>query len=795
MRHTPQASIRVLSLIICMIVIGSCAGGISDTEDGVSAATGMPTALAKVTIPVEPGASAGAGSVGEEPGAVDKWALWEDGTKLRGANIYQRRVYPELDGTEFMGPDPVGPPFAQQDFDRLAQMGANYVNISHPGLFTETPPYVLDDVIQANLDNLLAMIAQADMFAVISFRTGPGRAEFSVCCLGDDWFPESYLNDRVWEDQAAQDAWVEMWRFTAGRYRDNPVVVGYDLMVEPNANEVLTGEWLDPEDFYAQYGDTLADWNQLYPRLTAAIRQVDGDTPILVGGNGYSGVEWLPYLEPTGDPRTVYLVHQYAPHLYTHQWGDSPECVYPGNCDLDWDGQFDDWLDRAWLDDLLFTVDDFASTHAVPVAANEFGVVRWVAGAAEFMDDQMDLLEERDLNHALWVWDPAWPAWNEEVNAFNFRHGPDPENHSDVAQSELMDAIADHWGRNTIRPFSTLSTTAYIPLVTTPAAEAEAMSLDQVRFWAYQLQDLSEPGAVDVLVESHYDLLVLEPTRTDWSSDDRLFDTKDMVARLKASSASDDLRRKMILAYIDIGEAEDWRWYWTWSTDWDCRGEPPSDWPSYILVCDPDGWGGNYPAAYWDPAWKDIVIYGEFTSSHPDRDYHSAIDEAIGDGFDGVYLDWVEGYEDEAVMAAAQAAGVDPAAEMIAFIGEMRDYAVTRAPEFLIVQQNAAELLDGRPELLDEIDAIAQEAIWYDGDATDDWQDPDGYDWPHDPGLTSYYLEYLGPYMDAGLPVFNCEYALDFADGAYNNAYGHGFVPYVTRRSLSRLTTTPPPGY
>jgi hypothetical protein len=28
--------------------------------------------------------------------AVDKFALWANGTHLRGANIYQRRVYPEL---------------------------------------------------------------------------------------------------------------------------------------------------------------------------------------------------------------------------------------------------------------------------------------------------------------------------------------------------------------------------------------------------------------------------------------------------------------------------------------------------------------------------------------------------------------------------------------------------------------------------------------------------------------------------------------------------------------------------
>jgi cysteinyl-tRNA synthetase len=331
--------------------------------------------------------------------------------------------------------------------------------------------------------------------------------------------------------------------------------------------------------------------------------------------------------------------------------------------------------------------------------------------------------------------------------------------------------------------------------MTGPSAADAPLPLNEVAYWAYQLQEISEPGAVDALAASHYDLLVLEPTRTDWSSDDKGFDTRGMVARLQASRASDGVHRKRILAYVDIGEAEDWRWYWTWSRDWDCQPPPPSDWPEYVLACDPDGWAGNYPVAYWDPGWKEIMIQGQATTGAPDRDYRSALDEVIGDGFDGIYLDWVEGYEDKAVIAAAQAAGVDPAAEMVAFICEIHDYATARNPDFVVVQQNAAELLNGRPELLDVIDAIAQEAVWFDGDATDDWTDPDGYDWPQDSDLSKYYLEHLARYQAAGLPVFVCEYALEHAGEAYTRSLAREFVPYVTRRSLSRLTTTPPPGY
>jgi len=214
-----------------------------------------------------------------------------------------------------------------------------------------------------------------------------------------------------------------------------------------------------------------------------------------------------------------------------------------------------------------------------------------------------------------------------------------------------------------------------------------------------------------------------------------------------------------------------------------------------IVACDPDGWSGNYPVAYWDENWRDLTIWGENQNSQPYGDYTSIIDETILHGFDGIYLDWVEAFEDESVITRAQIDGKDPATEMIEFIKQMREYASIRNPEFLIIQQNAASLLDGHPELLGKIDAIAQEAVWYDGDADVDWDNPNGYDYVNGSDLVNYYLEYLDQYLDGNIPVFTCEYALNNSDLAYEKSYDKGYIPYVTRRSLSRLTTTPPSGY
>lgn len=386
--------------------------------------------------------------------SMSKWDLWTSGTTtLRGANIHQRLVYPELDGTDYMGPGPVGPPFTQQDFDDLSALGSNWVNISHPGLFTEEEPFALDPDVQANLDNLLAMIEQADMFAVISFRTGPGRSEFTFFDPAP-WYPESYRNETVWEDQAAQDAWVAMWQHTAERYKDNPIIVGYDLMVEPNADFVCCGIEGEPDEFYPEHAGAIYDWNVFYPRIVAGIRAVDADTPILVGGLGMSAVVYLPYIEPVDDPRTVYAFHQYEPVDYTHQqpglMGGLPN-EYPGEYDTNWDNE-PDTVDIGWLDTLLWPVDDFMAEHSVPVTANEFGPIRYEPGAAQFMNDQMAVFEARGINHALWEWGPAWAPLREDQQEFSFRLGTEVDEYAEDAPSDLQDVIVSYWAWNAYRP-------------------------------------------------------------------------------------------------------------------------------------------------------------------------------------------------------------------------------------------------------------------------------------------------------------------------------------------------------
>lgn len=782
----------VICIVLLIVMVAACIDG--TPEETMSPAptappeTGSPETGSPETGPPETEPPTETPAPTEPPESPDKMLLWdmETGPHLRGANIWQRRVYLELDGPTFMGQDYVGPPSTQEDFNRLAALGANYVNISHPGLFTETPPYVLDEGIQEHLDNLLDMIAKADMFAVISFRTGPGRSEFTFVSedLGD-WFDESYLNDTVWQDREAQDAWVAMWEYTAERYKNNPIVAGYDLMVEPNSNETGSHylydylDMWDPEEFYDEYGGTLYDWNQLYPKIITAIRKVDKETPILVGGNGYSGITWLPYLKMVSDKRVVYMFHQYAPSQYTYQFPSSVRCEYPGRCDVDWDGEKEQ-LDEGWLEDLLSAVDPFTSRYKVPVAVNEFGAVRWVPGAAEFMDDQMALFEEKGMNHALWEWQ-VWEPFSEKVNAFNFLFGPDPDNIGEV-DNDLLRVIKKYWAYNSVRP-STFTRNA------TTHVSSEVSSgglLENVFHWLYLIGVDLEPETVERIVNSIYNMVVLDYIPSEVENTD--YPMSIVVEQLHTAP-----HPKLVLAYIDIGEAESYRTYW--QPHWRVGN------PAWIAGDDPDGWEENYPVAYWYDEWRNIWL-GE-------SGYLQGIIDA---GFDGIYLDWIEAYSDESVIAIAEKDGVNPVQEMITWVQDIADFTRSKKPDFIVIAQNAAELVLYE-EYLDVIDAISQEQVWFDGGAdnippgdcplprteaevdTEEYEDSlsepcrDYYDnHPYGTLHTSSeeYLYYLFIAKNRGKIIFTVDYALDPENIAwvYRTSRSLGFIPFVSNRAL-----------
>ncbi|MBI3479034.1 MAG: cellulase family glycosylhydrolase [Nitrosomonadales bacterium] len=388
-------------------------------------------------------------------GATSKWALWSGGTCLRGANVWQTVNIPSFYGGT-LGTGLYGPPFSQPDFDALAATGANVVNLSHPGIFSEIPDstgnYVLNNAALANLNALLGMVKKANMFAVITFRTGPGRNE-------EDIVPQAGLTplNSVWSNTTAQNAWVAMWQYAANLYKNEPVVVGYDLMNEPhpNAQAVTPVPTSTPSQFYPQYANAPYDWNPLAKKISDAIRQVDTTTPILIGGMDWSGAAWLNSLTSNGDSKTVYMVHQYEPQAsYTHQPTTSTNTygTTASSCGL---------TPCSYTRNDLLTqfhfISSFKTARNTPAGVNEFGVMRYQPGAAQYLTDEMDIMESIGVNYSIWDWettDLAFATVGLAYDHFNYRKGIDPNNHVDVPLNAnvLTTVLQKYFQKNTVRP-------------------------------------------------------------------------------------------------------------------------------------------------------------------------------------------------------------------------------------------------------------------------------------------------------------------------------------------------------
>jgi cysteinyl-tRNA synthetase len=320
-------------------------------------------------------------------------------------------------------------------------------------------------------------------------------------------------------------------------------------------------------------------------------------------------------------------------------------------------------------------------------------------------------------------------------------------------------------------------------------AASAAPGLSTVATWLYLLDANLSDETVSRIVASDYDLVVLDyvPSERNNSS----FPMTDVLARLHTAP-----KPKLVVAYIDIGQAENYRTYW--QSGWRVGS------PDWITGDDPDGWEGNHPVAFWRDTWRQIWL--------GDGGYLAGI---VAAGFDGVYLDWIEAYSDPKVSAMAQREGLEPRREMVRWIADIAHFGRAQRPGFLVVGQNAAELAaDDR--YLGTVDAIAQEQVWFDGGAsnippgdcplpataadvdTDAYRASlpaacrrqfDQYTTSTLHVSTEHYLQQLAVARARGTIVLTVDYTVepDNVARVYQASRALGYIPYVGPRALDRF--------
>ena len=222
-----------------------------------------------------------------------------------------------------------------------------------------------------------------------------------------------------------------------------------------------------------------------------------------------------------------------------------------------------------------------------------------------------------------------------------------------------------------------------------------------------------------------------------------------------------------MLAYLSIGEAENYRPYWNaaWASH---DGKPDAGAPVWLLKQDSQ-FRGNYRVKYWNKDWQ-ALIFGSPSAS---------LDRILAQNFDGVYLDIVDGFEtfekgtDNAMNPET---GQTYRQDMIDFVTAIATYARTKKANFLVVPQNGSQLLEN-DAYLQMISGIGQEDLYFDGNKTQRKQE------------TAATVTLLKKVSAVGKAVLVTEYPTSKSkrQQAFKKALNDGFSIYVGPRALNAI--------
>lgn len=145
-------------------------------------------------------------------------------------------------------------------------------------------------------------------------------------------------------------------------------------------------------------------------------------------------------------------------------------------------------------------------------------------------------------------------------------------------------------------------------------------SLSQAKNFLYLINPenfTSKTAFIDAVTATNYDAVIM-----DLFLNDEVF-TADEISQLKTKANGG---KRLLICYMSIGEAEDYRYYW--QSSWN------SNKPDWIAAENPD-WPGNFKVKYWNTDWQGIIY----------KNNDSYLNKITDAGFDGVYLDIIDAFE------------------------------------------------------------------------------------------------------------------------------------------------------
>ena len=139
------------------------------------------------------------------------------------------------------------------------------------------------------LDKLISWCKKEGLYILLDMHCAPGGQ------TGDN-IDDSWGSPFLFDNEASKQLTIDIWRKIAKRYKNETIIIGYDLLNEPIAHFFDT----------AHYNPLL---EPLYKQITKAIRESDPNHLIFLGG-----AQWDSNFKIFGEPfdkKLVYTFHKY----------------------------------------------------------------------------------------------------------------------------------------------------------------------------------------------------------------------------------------------------------------------------------------------------------------------------------------------------------------------------------------------------------------------------------------------------------------------------------------------------
>lgn len=283
----------------------------------------------------------------------------------------------------------------ESDFRQIKELGFDHVRVpfDYHLILNDT----FDSYDQVGIDHIKRAISwceKYDLNLILDLHKAPG---YSFNTKNDN---------QLFEEPKLQEIAIDIWRMLAKTFKGQKS----ETMIFELLNEIV-----EPDS---------SRWNVLAAKMVAAIREVDENRYIMIGGNNYNSCGDLKHIPKYEDSRIVYTFHFYEPFLFTHQKASWSEQTVQYNQTLEYPGEYinldefvqrcpeykgairlkEEGLNKEAIRKYLAPAKAFLEASPVPLYCGEYGTIALapLESRINWHRDFMALLGELEIGSGCW---------------------------------------------------------------------------------------------------------------------------------------------------------------------------------------------------------------------------------------------------------------------------------------------------------------------------------------------------------------------------------------------------------